>query len=99
VVRAGFIRGMERRFDEGESMDIHSVASFFVSRVDTEVDKRLEELDNTELRKRLEDTRYGDIVGSPPENWTDICRFGLIVIALSSSVLMSSHDSSCTNPT
>jgi hypothetical protein len=39
------------------------------------------------------------MVGSPPENWTDICRFGLSVIALSSSVLISSHDSSCTNPT
>ena len=27
---------------EGESLDVHSVASFFVSRVDSEVDKRLE---------------------------------------------------------
>ena len=30
--------------EAGESLDVHSVASFFVSRVDTEVDKRLEEL-------------------------------------------------------
>ena len=30
-------------------------------------------------------------VGSPPENCTDIWRFGLIVMALSSSVLMSSQ--------
>src|SRR5579871_132213 len=44
-------------------------------------------------------TKYGDSVGSPPENCTDICRFGLIVTALSSSVLMSSQLSSCTNPT
>src|SRR5207253_494768 len=28
--------------DAGESVDVHSVASFFVSRVDSEVDKRLE---------------------------------------------------------
>ena len=35
---------MERRRDEGKSLDVHSVASFFVSRVDTEVDKRLEAL-------------------------------------------------------
>ena len=35
---------MERRLDEGKSIDVHSVASFFVSRVDTEVDKRLEAL-------------------------------------------------------
>ena len=32
--------------------NIHSVASFFVSRVDTEVDKRLEERGNTELQGR-----------------------------------------------
>jgi transaldolase len=39
-----FLAGMERRQAEGKSLDIHSVASFFVSRVDTEVDKRLEAL-------------------------------------------------------
>jgi transaldolase len=43
VVEA-FLAGMERRHAEGKSLDIHSVASFFVSRVDTEVDKRLEGL-------------------------------------------------------
>src|SRR6188472_4175069 len=43
--------------------------------------------------------KYGDSVGSPPENCTDIWRFGLIVIALSSIVLISSHVSSCTKPT
>jgi transaldolase len=38
-----FVRGLERRLEEGKPVDgIHSVASFFVSRVDTEVDKRLE---------------------------------------------------------
>jgi len=45
-----YIRGMERRLDEGKSMDVHSVASFFVSRVDTEVDKRLEKLGHTDLQ-------------------------------------------------
>jgi transaldolase len=49
VIQA-FLRGLERRLDEGKPVDgIHSVASFFVSRVDTEVDKRLEALGNTEL--------------------------------------------------
>jgi transaldolase / glucose-6-phosphate isomerase len=48
-VAEAYIRGLERRLEAGESLDIHSVASFFVSRVDTEVDKRLEALDNTEL--------------------------------------------------
>ena len=43
-VAEAFIRGLERRREAGESLDVHSVASFFVSRVDTEVDKRLEAL-------------------------------------------------------
>ena len=41
-VAEAYIRGLERRLDEGKSVDINSVASFFVSRVDSEVDKRLE---------------------------------------------------------
>jgi transaldolase/glucose-6-phosphate isomerase len=41
AIAEAFIRGMERRLEAGESLDVHSVASFFVSRVDTEVDKRL----------------------------------------------------------
>jgi transaldolase/glucose-6-phosphate isomerase len=43
VARA-YIRGLERRRAEGRSVDNSSVASFFVSRVDTETDKRLEKL-------------------------------------------------------
>jgi transaldolase / glucose-6-phosphate isomerase len=41
-VAEAYIKGLERRLEEGKSVDIASVASFFVSRVDTEVDKRLE---------------------------------------------------------
>ncbi len=52
AVTERYIRGMERRLDEGKSMDVHSVASFFVSRVDTEVDRRLEELGRTDLQGR-----------------------------------------------
>jgi transaldolase/glucose-6-phosphate isomerase len=49
-VAEAYIRGLERRREAGESIDdIHSVASFFVSRVDSEVDKRLEAAGNTEL--------------------------------------------------
>jgi transaldolase/glucose-6-phosphate isomerase len=44
-----YIKGLERRHAEGLGLDVHSVASFFVSRVDSEVDKRLEALGNTEL--------------------------------------------------
>src|SRR3954451_8191970 len=43
-VAEAFIRGLERRLEEGKSVDMQSVASFFVSRVDTEVDKRLENM-------------------------------------------------------
>src|SRR3954471_6873117 len=46
-----YIRGLERRLDEGQPIDrIASVASFFVSRVDTEVDKRLAKLGREDLR-------------------------------------------------
>jgi len=50
AIAEAYIRGMERRREAGESLDVHSVASFFVSRVDTEVDKRLEELGREDLR-------------------------------------------------
>src|SRR6184192_1264489 len=42
VARA-FIRGLQRRAKAGKPVDIASVASFFVSRVDTSVDKLLEQ--------------------------------------------------------
>lgn len=42
-IAEAFIRGMEQRHARGDHLDVHSVASFFVSRVDTEVDKRLGE--------------------------------------------------------
>src|SRR3954451_22815106 len=50
AIAEAYIRGMKRRKGAGESLDVHSVASFFVSRVDTEVDKRLAELDREDLR-------------------------------------------------
>jgi transaldolase / glucose-6-phosphate isomerase len=51
-VMEAFISAMERRLDEDKPLDRHSVASFFVSRVDTEVDKRLEALGRSELAGR-----------------------------------------------
>src|SRR5688572_3216997 len=51
VMRA-FIRAMERRRAEGLPLDRHSVASFFVSRVDTEVDKRLAAAGREDLQGR-----------------------------------------------
>jgi transaldolase/glucose-6-phosphate isomerase len=72
TIAEAYIRGMERRHEAGESLDIHSVASFFVSRVDTEVDKRLAELGKEDLRgiaavanaraayQRFKELFYGD---------------------------------------
>jgi transaldolase / glucose-6-phosphate isomerase len=51
-VAEAYIRALERRRERGESLDVRSVASFFVSRVDTEVDKRLEKLGRTDLQGR-----------------------------------------------
>src|SRR4051812_24915236 len=51
-VMEAFLSAMERRHAEGKPLDRHSVASFFVSRVDTEVDKRLEAAGRTDLAGR-----------------------------------------------
>ncbi len=40
-VIAAYIGGLRRRHDAGQPLDVHSVASFFVSRVDTAVDPLL----------------------------------------------------------
>jgi transaldolase len=50
-VAEAYLRGLERRVEAGEPVDRSaSVASFFVSRVDTKVDKVLEEKGREELR-------------------------------------------------
>jgi transaldolase len=41
VVNA-YLSALEQRLARGQSLDVHSVASFFVSRVDTETDNRLD---------------------------------------------------------
>jgi transaldolase len=44
AIHQAYIRGLERRVEAGEPIDdVHSVASFFVSRVDTAVDAQLPE--------------------------------------------------------
>jgi transaldolase/glucose-6-phosphate isomerase len=49
-IAEAYIRGLERRQAEGKSLDVNSVASFFVSRVDTNVDHKLEALGHPELK-------------------------------------------------
>jgi transaldolase len=52
-IAEAYLRGLERRVEQGEPIDRSaSVASFFVSRVDTKVDAVLEELGRPELRGR-----------------------------------------------
>jgi transaldolase/glucose-6-phosphate isomerase len=51
-VAEAYIRGLERRRADGKGVEPRSVASFFVSRVDTEVDKRLEASGRTDLQGR-----------------------------------------------
>jgi len=48
-IAEAYIRGLERRHAEGLSVDVRSVASFFVSRVDTEADPRLAALGRDDL--------------------------------------------------
>jgi transaldolase len=49
-----YVRGVERLMgDGGDPTTVNSVASFFVSRVDTEADRRLEERGRAELQGKL----------------------------------------------
>jgi transaldolase/glucose-6-phosphate isomerase len=50
TVAEAYIKGLERRHGEGKDVDMRSVASFFVSRVDSEVDKRLESIGRSDLQ-------------------------------------------------
>ncbi len=53
-VAQAYIRGVERLIEGGgDPAKVASVASFFVSRVDTETDRRLEELGREDLKGRL----------------------------------------------
>jgi transaldolase/glucose-6-phosphate isomerase len=51
AIARAYIRGLERRHAEGKSLDINSVASFFVSRVDTLVDKQLDAIGGDDAGK------------------------------------------------
>jgi transaldolase len=54
AVMDAYLAGLEKAKEAGHDLSkIHSVASFFVSRVDTEVDKRLEKIDSDEARELL----------------------------------------------
>lgn len=51
AVISAFMAGLEERIARGESIsEIHSVASFFISRIDTAIDPMLEKLGRVDLR-------------------------------------------------
>jgi transaldolase len=53
-VAESYIRGLERLVEAGgDPATVGSVASYFVSRVDTEADRRLDEVDHPELKGKL----------------------------------------------
>lgn len=58
-----YIRGLERRDAEGKAVDrIASVASFFVSRIDTAIDKKLEDM-ISQSKDEEERARLGSLAG------------------------------------
>ena len=82
AVLEAFIAGLEDRLSKGLSLkEIHSVASFFISRVDTEIDGRLKDSAHQSLRgraalanARLAYKHFIDIEAS--ERWRKLARSG-----------------------
>ncbi len=52
TVAEAYLRALERRQADGLPLDVHSVASFFVSRVDTNIDRKLQDLGRGDLAGR-----------------------------------------------
>jgi transaldolase len=73
AVAEAYVRGLERLVESGgDPSGVPSVASFFVSRVDTEADRRLDEVGAPELKGKLAVAnaklayeRYGEIFSGP----------------------------------
>ncbi len=72
---AAFRRGIERRLGSGQSLDgLHSVASVFVSRLDTSVDKELEtraSAADPALQERLRTLRGAAAVANALDIWEE----------------------------
>jgi transaldolase / glucose-6-phosphate isomerase len=83
-VAEAFLRGLERRLEKGLELHVNSVASFFVSRVDTNVDRKLEALGCTDLcgtaalaNARLAYRRFKEIFHGP--RWEALHHAGAAV--------------------
>jgi transaldolase len=86
AIAHAYIRGLERRHAEGKSLDVHSVASFFVSRVDSLVDKQLVASDGEAARlagtaalanARAAYERFTEIFSGP--RWDALAAAGAVV--------------------
>jgi transaldolase len=84
AVAEAYIRGLERRHGEGKTLDVNSVASFFVSRVDTATDKRLEAIGRDDLlglaavaNARNAYVHFKEIFSGP--RWDALARAGAAV--------------------
>jgi len=84
AVMEAYLRGLERRHEEGKSLDVNSVASFFVSRVDTKADRRLEQLGRSDLagtaavaNARLAYRRFKEVFDGP--RWETLYQAGAAV--------------------
>jgi transaldolase len=84
-VMNAFLTGLEQAREKGKDLSaIHSVASFFVSRVDTEVDKRLDAIGTDEAKAlrgkaavanaRLAYQAYEEVFATP--RWTNLADDG-----------------------
>jgi len=80
VVEA-YLRALERRHAERLELSVNSVASFFVSRVDTAVDRQLEQLGRTDLagtaalaNARAVYRRFGELFSGP--RWDALAATG-----------------------
>ena len=75
AVAEAFRRGIERRIQSGQSLDgLHSVASVFVSRLDTAVDKELETRipgSAPPLREQLQTLRGAAAIASALDVWEE----------------------------
>jgi transaldolase len=85
AIAQAYLNGLTRfRADGGDVSTLHSVASFFVSRVDTETDRRLEALGApAELHgklgianARLAYERYRELFSPDDERWAELSAAG-----------------------
>ncbi|MFE9168582.1 transaldolase [Streptomyces kebangsaanensis] len=85
AVMDAYLSGLEKAREKGLDLSkIHSVASFFVSRVDTEIDRRIDELGTDEAKAlrgkagvanaRLAYQAYEEVIGS--DRWSALEREG-----------------------